>query len=124
MPKPGKTGFARILDAFGYSRRGLIAAWRCEAAFRQELVLALVLLPMAFWVGETLVERLLLIASLFWVLMAELANSAIETVVDRTGEEIHVLSGRAKDMGSAMVLLSLVLLALIWGSLFWQRLIG
>lgn len=124
MPKPAKTGLARIQDAFGYSLRGLAAAWRCEAAFRQELLLALALLPAAFWVGQTVLERLLLVASLFWVVMAELANSAVEAVVDRTGDEIHELSGRAKDMGSALVLLSLCLLAVIWGTLLWGRLCG
>ncbi len=117
MPKPGKTGVSRIVDAFGYSMRGFAAAWRFEAAFRQEAVLAAVLLPAAFWVGTTTLERLLLVASVFWVLMAELANSAIEAAIDRTGDELHVLSGRAKDMGSALVLVSLILLAIIWLSL-------
>lgn len=123
MPKPGKTGLRRIVDAFGYSMRGFAAAWRFEAAFRQEAWLALVLLPASFWLGTTVVERLLLVASVFWVLMAELANSAIEAAIDRTGDEMHVLSARAKDMGSALVLVSLVLLGIIWGSLtiarFW-----
>lgn len=117
MPKPGKTGVSRIVDAFGYSKRGFAAAWRYEAAFRQEVVLAAGLLPAALWVGTTTIERLLLVASVFWVLMAELANSAIEAAIDRTGDELHVLSGRAKDMGSALVLVSLILLAIIWLSL-------
>lgn len=124
MPKPGKTGLSRIVDAFGYSMRGFAAAWRFEAAFRQEVCLALVLIPLAFWLGEGLLERLFLISSLFWVLMAEMANSAVEAAIDRTGDEIHVLAGRAKDMGSALVLLSLVLLAIIWGAFLWERLIN
>lgn len=122
MPKPGKTGLSRIVDAFGYSMRGFAAAWRFEAAFRQEVYLALVLIPLAFWLGEGMLERLFLIASVFWVLMAEMANSAVEAAIDRTGDEIHVLAGRAKDMGSALVLLSLVLLAIIWGAFLWERL--
>ncbi|WP_027328881.1 diacylglycerol kinase [Marinimicrobium agarilyticum] len=122
MPKPGKTGLSRIVDAFGYSMRGFAAAWRFEAAFRQEVFLALVLMPLAFWLGEGMLERLLLISSLFWVLMAEMANSAVEAAIDRTGDEIHVLAGRAKDMGSALVLLSLILLGIIWGSFLWERL--
>lgn len=121
MPKPGKTGLSRIIDAFGYSMRGFAAAWRFEAAFRQEVLLAIVLLPASLWLGTTLMERLLLVASVFWVIMAELANSAIEAAIDRTGDEMHVLSGRAKDMGSALVLVSLVLLAIIWLSVAAER---
>lgn len=124
MPKPGKTGLARIVDAFGYSMRGFAAAWRFEAAFRQEVCLALILMPLAFWLGEGMLERLLLISSVFWVLMAEMANSAVEAAIDRTGDEIHVLAGRAKDMGSALVLLSLILLAIIWGAFLWERLVS
>ncbi|ROQ20600.1 diacylglycerol kinase [Marinimicrobium koreense] len=114
MPKPGKTGLRRIVDAFGYSMHGFAAAWRFEAAFRQEVLLAVILLPASLWLGTTLMERLLLVASVFWVIMAELANSAIEAAIDRTGDEMHVLAGRAKDMGSALVLVSLILLAIIW----------
>jgi diacylglycerol kinase (ATP) len=116
MPKPGKTGLRRIVDAFGYSMHGFAAAWRFEAAFRQEVLLAVILLPASLWLGTTLMERLLLVASVFWVIMAELANSAIEAAIDRTGDEMHVLAGRAKDMGSALVLVSLILLAIIWVS--------
>lgn len=115
MGKPGKTGIARVIDAFGYSMKGFAAAWRHEAAFRQEVVLGLILLPCAFWLARTPVELILLIASIFWVWMAELANSSVEAVVDRTGSEKHELSGRAKDIGSALVFVSLVLLTLIWG---------
>lgn len=114
MSKPGKTGLARILDAFGYSMKGFTAAWRYEAAFRQEAVLAVVLIPAAFWLARTHIELILLIASVVWVLMAELVNSSVEAVVDRTGLEKHELSGRAKDIGSALVFVSLVLLAAVW----------
>jgi diacylglycerol kinase (ATP) len=115
MSKPGKTGIGRVVDAFGYSMKGIAATWKFEAAFRQEVALALVLLPSAFWLARTHIELILLIASVFWVLMAELANSSVEAVVDRTGSEHHELSGRAKDIGSALVFVSLVLLAIVWG---------
>lgn len=121
MPKPGKTGIRRIIDAFGYSMKGFLAAWRFEAAFRQEVALAVVLIPAAFWLASTHVELVLLLASVFWVLMAELANSAIEAAVDRSGDEHHLLSARAKDMGSALVLVSLVLLVVVWGVIGFQR---
>jgi diacylglycerol kinase (ATP) len=121
MSKPGKTGITRVIDAFGYSMKGLAAAWRYEAAFRQEVGLAVVLIPAAFWLAQTHIELILLIASVFWVLMAELANSSVEAVVDRTGSEKHELSGRAKDIGSALVLVSLLLLALVWGIVAWNR---
>lgn len=115
MSKPGKTGIARVIDAFGYSMKGFAAAWKFEAAFRQEVTLGLLLIPAAFWLGRTHIELILLIASVLWVWMAELANSALEAVVDRTGSERHELSGRAKDIGSALVFVSLVLLAVVWG---------
>lgn len=121
MPKPGKTGLSRIVDAFGYSMKGFAAAWRFEAAFRQEVMLAAVLVPAALWLAQTAVELVLLLSSVFWVLMAELANSAVEAVVDRTGNEHHRLSARAKDIGSALVLLSLVLLALVWSIIAYAR---
>jgi diacylglycerol kinase (ATP) len=114
MSKPSKTGLNRVIDAFGYSMKGLSATWKFEAAFRQEVALALILVPSAFWLARTYIELILLIASVFWVLMAELANSSIEAVVDRTGSEHHELSGRAKDIGSALVFVSLVLLTLVW----------
>ncbi len=115
MSKPGKTGVGRIVDAFGYSMKGFAATWKFEAAFRQEVALGLILIPTAFWLASTHVELILLIASIFWVWMAELANSSVEAVVDRTGSEHHELSGRAKDIGSALVFISLVLLAVVWG---------
>ncbi|MCE3252534.1 MAG: diacylglycerol kinase [Cellvibrio sp.] len=121
MSKPGKTGVARVVDAFGYSMKGFAATWKYEAAFRQEVGLAVVLIPGAFWLAQTHVELILLISSVFWVLMAELANSSVEAVVDRTGSERHELSGRAKDIGSALVFISLVLLAIVWGIIAFNR---
>lgn len=122
MGKPGKTGLARIIDAAGYSAQGLKAAWQHEAAFRQELVLALVLTPLAFVVGATLLERLVLLALTWQVLVVELLNSAIEAVVDRIGAEHHPLAGRAKDMGSAAVLVSLLVAGGAWVVLAVQNL--
>jgi diacylglycerol kinase (ATP) len=124
MSKPGKTGIIRVIDAFGYSMKGFAAAWRYEAAFRQEVALGLILIPTAFWLAQTPVELILLISSVFWVWMAELANSSVEAVVDRTGSEKHELSGRAKDIGSALVFVSLVLLALVWGIIAFYRFIA
>ena len=112
--KPGETGIKRIIDAAGYSWLGLKAAFVNEAAFRQELFLFIILSPIAFWLGETGVEIAILMASLFIVLITELLNSAVEAVVDRTGEEKHELSGRAKDIGSAAVLISLINVIVIW----------
>lgn len=114
MGKPGKTGIARVIDAFGYSMKGFAASWKYEAAFRQEVALAIILIPTAFWLAQSHIELILLISSVFWVLMAELANSSVEAVVDRTGSERHELSGRAKDIGSALVFLSLTLLVVVW----------
>ena len=121
MSKPGKTGIARIIDAFGYSMKGFAAVWKYEAAFRQEVALAIILIPTAFWLAQTHIELILLISSVFWVLMAELANSSVEAVVDRTGSERHELSGRAKDIGSALVFMSLFLLAIVWGIVAFNR---
>ncbi|MDO3382972.1 diacylglycerol kinase [Gilvimarinus algae] len=122
--KPGKTGLTRVMHALGYSLQGLGAAWKFEAAFRQEVIMALLLIPAAFWLASSHIELVLLIASVFWVLIAELINSSVEAVVDRTGSEVHELSGRAKDIGSAVVLLSLVLLSIVWGIIAWHRFWG
>ena len=108
------TGLKRIVNAAGYSWSGLKAAYRNEAAFRQELLLAIILIPLAIWLGETGVERAILIGSTLFVMIIELINSAIEAVVDRFGGEWEVLSGRAKDLGSAAVMLSLILLFVTW----------
>lgn len=121
MPKSDRRGIRRLLAATGYSLAGLRAAWRHEAAFRQEVVLALVLAPLAFWLGQTSLQRLLLLGSCLLVLIVELLNSAIEAVVDRIGPELHELSGRAKDLGSAAVFLSLLLAAAAWAVVALER---
>ncbi|MEM1229633.1 MAG: diacylglycerol kinase [Pseudomonadota bacterium] len=121
MPKPGATGLRRIINAAGYSNLGLRAAWQHESAFRQECVLFVVLLPVAGWLAETPLHFALLVAAALQVLIVELLNSAIEAVVDRVGHEHHTLAGRAKDMASASVALSIALLALVWGAYGWQR---
>ena len=121
MPKQSLTGLRRIWAAAGYSARGLKAAWVNEAAFRQELLLVVVLTPLAFILGKTAVQQALLILSLLLILIVELLNSAIEAVVDRIGPERHELSGRAKNMGSAAVLVSLVAAAIVWAVVAWQR---
>ncbi len=121
MNKPERRGLTRIMWASCYSYRGIAAAFRHEAAFRQELTAMIILLPFAFWLGETAVQRIVLIAPCILVIIVELINSAIEAVVDRIGPEMHELSGRAKDMGSAAVLLSLLLVILSWGFIAWHR---
>lgn len=119
--KPGHTGFKHLVHSTRYSWKGLKAAFRNEAAFRQEVGITAVMLPFAWWIGEGPVSWLLLVGSLFFVLIVELLNSAIENVVDRIGTEHHVLSGRAKDIGSAAVMLSLIMAGLTWGLLGWEK---
>lgn len=114
----------RLLDASGYSWKGLAAAFGGEAAFRQELLLCGVLLAAAFWLAGNLIEFLALVLPLFVLLIVELLNSAIESAVDRMGDEQHELSGRAKDMGSAAVLLALLMIGTAWGAIGWQYLHG
>ena len=121
MNKPGNTGLRRILRATIYSAQGFAHAWKHEAAFRQEVALTVVLAPVALWLGQTVVEKALLIGVCFIVLIVEFLNSAIETTIDRVSDEHHELSGRAKDLGSAAVLVSLALVVLIWGAVAWQR---
>jgi diacylglycerol kinase (ATP) len=120
-PHKGRTGLDRIVHAAGYSLQGLAAALRHESAFRQEAALALVMLPAAFWVGRNWVEISLLVGSVMLVLIVELMNSAVEAVVDRVSFELHELSKRAKDIGSAAVMLALLLCAGIWAAALWQR---
>lgn len=124
MTKPGKKGLARILAATGYSMQGLRAAWRHEEAFRIEATLALLCVPLAFWVGQDLTQRLLLVVCCGLVIITELVNSAIEATVDRFGPEQHPLSGQAKDIGSAAVFASLVLFLAVWLPCLWQRFAG
>ena len=120
MPKPGKTGLTRIFYAYRYSMQGIRAALKHEAAFRQEMLLAIILIPLAFFVTQDAVKLALLISAPILVLVVEILNSAIEAVVDRFGEEHHELSGRAKDMGSAAVLFSLLIVAVIWGFILFE----
>jgi diacylglycerol kinase (ATP) len=119
--KPGKSGLSRLLDATGYSVKGLKAALRNEAAFRQELLLVTVLGAASFWLAKSPMEWLVLVCPLLVLLIVELLNSAIENTVDRIGDEMHELAGRAKDMGSAAVMLSLLLLAVCWGAIIWNH---
>jgi diacylglycerol kinase (ATP) len=107
-------GLNRILRAAGASGKGLLGAYREEAAFRQELGLSVLVIPLGLWLGRTGVERALLVAPMLLVLIVELLNSAVEATVDRIGLERHVLAGLAKDIGSAAVLLSFVLLGVVW----------
>lgn len=113
------TGIIRILRACRYSWQGLRAAWRAEAAFRQEILACAVLIPVAFWVEVSRAERAALIASLFVVLVAELGNSALEALTDRVSTDHHPLSGRAKDIGSAMVAVALLNAVFVWGVVLW-----
>ena len=121
-PHKGRTGLSRIVHATGFSVQGIGAAVRHESAFRQEGLLAVVMLPAALWLGRSWVEGVLLAGTVLLVLIVELLNSGIEAVVDRVSYEHHELSKRAKDYGSAAVLLSLLLCGGTWGTLLWQRL--
>ncbi|MDO8888501.1 MAG: diacylglycerol kinase [Hydrogenophaga sp.] len=115
-----RTGASRMWHAFGYSLAGLRSGWG-ETAFRQEALAAIVMVPAAFWLGQTWVETALLAGSVMLVMMVELLNTGIETAIDRIGPEWHDLSKRAKDMGSAAVLLSLLLCLGIWLAAAWAR---
>ena len=117
----GDSGLRHLINSTGYSLKGLASAWRHEAAFRQEVLLVVVLLPLAFVVASDSTQWLLLVLPLLLLLIVELLNSAIECVVDRIGDEIHTLSGRAKDLGSAAVMCSLLLVAVAWGAVLWSN---
>jgi diacylglycerol kinase (ATP) len=119
--KPGNTGLRRIFLATLFSIAGLRTAWRNEAAFRQECGLCLMLAPIGLWLGQTAAERALLLGSCLLVLIVEVLNSAIEAVVDRVGTDHHELSGAAKDLGSAAVLLSLLSTLVVWVIVAWSR---
>jgi diacylglycerol kinase (ATP) len=114
------TGITRLFKAVRVSWMGLSGAFREEAAFRQELALAVVVIPLGLWLGQNGVERALLVAPMFLVLVVELFNSAIEATIDRIGQERHKLSGLAKDIGSAAVLMSLLLLVVVWVLVLWH----
>jgi diacylglycerol kinase (ATP) len=118
----GRTGFDRVLRATGYSLDGLRSAYRGESAFRQECWLAAVMLPAAFWLGRDWTQVALLAGSVLLVLVVELLNSAVEATVDRVSYELHDLSKRAKDFGSAAVMVSLLLCGGIWAAALWHRL--
>ncbi len=118
------SGIRRIVNAFGYSMKGISASFREEAAFRQELVLAAVLIPVACLIDVTRVDRVLMIASVLLVLVVELVNSAIESAINRIGTEHHELSGRAKDQGSAAVLITLVIAGVVWIGALWPLVFG
>ena len=113
-PFKGKTGFVRILHAFFNSLAGLADAWRCESAFRQEVLLAAIMIPIACWVPIAPVERALLVAVVLLVLIVELLNSSVEAAIDRISFDHHSLSKRAKDIGSAAVFVSLALCVVVW----------
>ncbi len=115
----GKQGLTRLFNALGYSRDGLGAAWKHEAAFREEVLLALVAVPLALYFGQGGVERALLIGSIFLILIVEILNSALEAIVDKASPEKHELAKRAKDMGSAAVLLALGNAAMVWICVLW-----
>ena len=114
-PHKGKTGLKRVWNAFFYSLDGFKAAWKHEDAFRQESLLALLLIPLALLLTDAALERALMIASVLLVLIVELVNSAIEATVDRISLESHQLAKRAKDIGSAAVLIALVNVLVVWG---------
>ncbi|WP_042424683.1 diacylglycerol kinase [Comamonas granuli] len=120
-PQKSRTGLHRLWHATRYSLDGLRAAWH-EPAFRQEALAALVLLPLALWLGRSWVEVALLAGSVLLLMIVELLNTGIEAAIDRIGPEWHPLSKRAKDMGSAAVLLSLLLCAGVWAAALYQRL--
>lgn len=115
------TGLKRLLGALSNSAAGLHAAWKNEEAFRQELLLAIVLFPTAFWLGENSVQIALLLLSVLIVLIVELLNTCVEATIDRIGHEYHELSKRAKDIGSAAVGVSLATLLVVWGLVAYAR---
>ena len=122
--KPGNKGLYRVYKAGIYSMQGIKAAWKHDAAFRQEVILMLLLTPAAFIVGAGLTQQLLLLVLAWLVVIVEILNSAVEAVGDRFGGEMHDLSGRAKDMGSAAVFITLVLNAVVWGAVIGQNWLG
>ena len=119
-PQKTRKGLNRVVHAAGYSIQGLFAGWG-ETAFRQEAILAMALVPLSFWLGQGWVEIALLAGTVLLVMIVELLNTCIESAIDRIGPEWHDLSKRAKDMGSAAVLLSLMLCLGVWSGALWQR---
>ena len=121
MGSENENVIGHIINAFRYTFAGLKAAWKNELAFRGEVVVVIIMAPLGIWLGRTAVEQALLVASILMILLTELLNSALEAVVDRIGPERHELSKRAKDMGSAAVFVSLVIVLLVWGAVAWER---
>ncbi|MFH0261908.1 diacylglycerol kinase [Vibrio barjaei] len=118
------TGIKRIIYAARYSWLGLIAAWKNEAAFRQEVAALIAAVIIALVIDVSLFQKVALVGSVVFVMIVELMNSAVEAVVDRIGLERHELSGRAKDLGSAAVFLAIGLALMIWAAIFWSHFIG
>ena len=123
-PHKGRTGIDRVIRATGYSIEGLIGAYKGESAFRQEFWASVVMVPLAFWLGRNWIEIALLAGTVLLVMIVELLNSAVEAAIDRISFENHELSKRAKDLGSAAVLLSLLLCAGVWAGAAWHRWAG
>jgi diacylglycerol kinase (ATP) len=117
---PPSIGPGRVVKAFGYSIDGLAGAWRTEGAFRQEVLFAVVLIPISCFLSVTMVEHALLIGSVLLVLIVELLNSSMEAAIDRISMERHPLSKKAKDTGSAAVLLAIVTAMIVWGAILYQ----
>lgn len=116
MPKPlNNTGFKRLFNAFFFSMDGLRACMRTEEAFRTEIYLSIIFIPLGFWLGDTAIEKILLVGSIFLVFIVELLNTAVERAIDRISFEHHELSKEAKDMGSAAVLFSIIVMLMTWG---------
>ena len=114
MKPENKASFQRVVRATGYSMKGLKSAYIHEAAFRQEVWLSFFLIPVGFYLGDGAIEKILLVGSVLLVLAMELLNSSVEAVVDRIGSEFHELSGRAKDIGSAAVFMTMIIFVLTW----------
>lgn len=121
MFKISTRGIRRIINAFRYTFAGFRAAWVNEEAFRQEMIVAIFVIPLGIWLGTSAIERAVLIGIYFIIPVTELLNSAIEAIVDRVGEEPHELSGRAKDIGSAAVFLSICITIIVWIIIAFER---
>lgn len=121
LRKQQTRGLKRLINAVRYSMQGIRCAARHEAAFRQEACLLVIGVPCAFWVAQTIWQAALLVSSLVLIMVIEMINSALESLVDRVSTEFHELSGRTKDMGSAAVLLSIVIAGILWAAALWQR---
>jgi diacylglycerol kinase (ATP) len=122
--KPNGIGIGRIIKATQCSIKGFKAAFKEESAFRTELVLGVILLPLSFWLAQSLQHWVILIVSFLFLLIVELLNSAIEALTDRVGVEYHVLSGRAKDIASAAVTLALIVLLIVWAAAGYEKVVS